>query len=279
VADISKEESTLTELELRNQVVKTAQKYIGCKESDGSHKPIIDLYNSHTPRARGYKLQYADAWCAGFASAVAIACGLTDIIPTEVGCDKQIDLFKKIGRWQEKDSYVPKPGDYAYYDWQDNGSGDNTGSSDHVGIVETCDGKNITVIEGNYSNAVKRRTIKVDGRYIRGFGVPDYDSKPDEVKQEVKEELPKVEAAPAKTQEATTYYSVRLPLLKKGSEGAAVKAMQQLLLAKGYKLPKYGDDSDFGAETEDALKAYQKKNNLEVDGKCGGKTWAALITT
>lgn len=269
----------MTELELRNQVVKTAAKYIGCKESDGSHKKIIDLYNSHKPWARGYKLKYTDAWCAGFASAVAIACGLTDIIPTECGCEKYIELFKKLGSWQEKDSYVPKPGDYAFYDWDDSGNGDNTGYSDHVGIVESCDGKNITVIEGNYSNAVKRRSIKVDGRYIRGFGVPDYASKSNGVQEEVKEEPPKVEVPTAKPQNVTVYYSVRLPLLKNGSEGAAVKAMQHLLLAKGYKLPKYGADAEFGAETEEALKAYQKENGLEVDGKCGEKTWAALITT
>ena len=262
----------MTELELRNKVAKTAAKYIGCNESDGSHKQIIDLYNSHKPWARGYKLKYTDAWCAGFASAVAIECGLTDIIPPECGCQNQIELFKKLGRWQEKDSYVPLAGDYVFYDWQDSGNGDNTGSSDHVGIVEACDGKNITVVEGNYSNAVKRRSIKVDGMYIRGFGIPDYASKANEVKQEVKEETP------AKKPDVTTYYSVRLPLLKKGSKSAAVKAMQTLLLAKCYNLPQYGADGDFGAETETALKAYQKANNLEVDGKCGGKTWAALIT-
>lgn len=263
----------MTELELRSQVVKTAAKYIGCKESDGSHKQIIDLYNSHKPLARGYELKYTDAWCAGFGSAVAIECGLTDIIPTECGCEKQIELFKKLGRWQENDSYVPMSGDYVFYDWQDSGNGDNTGSSDHVGIVEACDGKTITVVEGNYSDSVKRRTIKVDGKYIRGFGVPDYASKANGG-----EEVSKVEETTAKTQSATTYYSVRLPLLKNGSEGAAVKSMQQLLLAKGYKMPKYGADGDFGEETETALKAYQKANNLEVDGKCGAKTWTALIT-
>lgn len=263
----------MTENELRNKVVETARKYLGCKESNGTHKPIIDLYNSHKPWARGYKLKYTDAWCAGFASAVAIECGLTDIIPPEVGCQMQIGLFKEIGRWQENDSYVPKPGDYTFYDWDDSGTGDNTGHSDHVGIVETCDGKNITVIEGNYSNSVKRRSIKVNGRYIRGFGVPDYAGKA----SGVKEELPKVEVKP---QVPTIYYSVRLPLLRMGSNGAAVKAMQQLLIAKGYNFPEHGWTLGvFGGETDTALKEYQKANGLEVDGECGGKTWVALITT
>ena len=156
------------------KVVSIAQSYIGCNGRDGSHKKIIDLYNSHKPLARGYHVKYTDAWCGTFASAVAIQAGLTSIIPTECGCQKHIELFKKLGSWQENDAYVPSPGDYIFYDWQDNGVGDNTGAADHVGIVEKVSGQTITVIEGNYSNSVKRRTLAVNGRYIRGYGVPKY---------------------------------------------------------------------------------------------------------
>lgn len=171
----------------RTQIVAQAQSWIGCKESDGSHKKIIDVYNSHRPKARGYTLKYTDSWCSGFASACAIACNATDIIPTEVGCGKHIALFKKMGIWVEDDAYVPSPGDYIFYDWDDSGKGDNTGGADHVGIVEkVVDGK-ITVIEGNYSNSVKRRTLKVNGKYIRGYGVPKYDE------EAPVEEAPKVE--------------------------------------------------------------------------------------
>lgn len=158
----------------RSTVVKQAQAWIGLKESNGSHKQIIDLYNSHKPLARGYKVKYTDAWCATFVSAVAIKLGYTAIIPTECGCDKQIALFKKLGEWQEKDSYKPSPGDVIYYDWQDSGSGDNTGGADHVGIVEKVSGNTITVIEGNKSDAVGRRTLAVNGKFIRGYGVPKY---------------------------------------------------------------------------------------------------------
>jgi hypothetical protein len=167
----------MTEQEQRQKIVSIAQSYIGCKESDGSHRKIIDLYNSHKPLARGYAVKYTDAWCSTFASAVAIAAGMTDIIPTECGCGKHIELFKKLGSWQENDAYVPKPGDYIFYDWQDSGVGDCTGSADHVGIVEKVSGTSITVIEGNYSDSVKRRTISVNGRYIRGYGVPKYGGK------------------------------------------------------------------------------------------------------
>jgi len=167
----------MTEQELRAKVVSIAQSYLGCKESNGSHKKIIDLYNSHKPLARGYKVKYTDAWCSTFASAVAIAAGLTDIIPTECGCEKHIQLFKAMGIWEENDAHVPSPGDYVFYDWDDNGKGDCTGAADHVGIVEKVSGRSITVIEGNMSNAVGRRTLKVNGRYIRGYGIPQYASK------------------------------------------------------------------------------------------------------
>lgn len=159
---------------LRNTIVKQAQSWLGCKESNGTHKAIIDVYNAHTPLARGYKVKYTDAWCAAFVSAVAIKAGYTAIIPTECSCDKLISLFKTMGCWKEDDSYVPGPGDYIFYDWQDSGAGDNTGSSDHVGIVEKVSGTTITVIEGNYSDMVKRRTMTVNGRYIRGYGLPKY---------------------------------------------------------------------------------------------------------
>lgn len=167
----------MNEQELRAKVVSIAQGWVGCRESNGSHKKIIDIYNSHKPLARGYPVKYTDQWCSTFASAVAIKAGLTDIIPTECGCEKHIQLFKELGSWQENDAYVPSPGDYIFYDWQDNGVGDDTGAADHIGIVEKVSGQTITVIEGNMSNAVGRRTIKVNGRYIRGYGVPKYSAK------------------------------------------------------------------------------------------------------
>lgn len=160
----------------RTKVVAQAQSWLGCKESDGSHRKIIDLYNTQNPRPRSYKVQYTDAWCATFVSAVAVKLGYTRIIPTECSCNYMIKGFQNIGCWVENDAYVPKAGDIIFYDWQDTGSGDNTGSSDHVGIVEKCDGKTITVIEGNMSNKVGRRTLAVNGKYIRGFGVPKYDT-------------------------------------------------------------------------------------------------------
>lgn len=167
----------MTEAQIRKQVVDTAVKYLGCKESDGSHKKIIDIYNNHKPLAAGYVVKYTDSWCATFVSAVSILCGYTDIMPTECSCPRMIELYKKLGRWQESDSYTPKKGDIIMYDWQDSGAGDNTGVADHVGIVVSVSGSSIKVIEGNKDNAVAYRTIQVNGKYIRGYCVPDFASK------------------------------------------------------------------------------------------------------
>ena len=164
----------MTEQELRQKVVNIAASYYGCKESDGSHKKIIDLYNSHTPLACGYKVKYTDAWCSTFVSAVAIQSGLTGIIPTECSCERHIQLFKNIGCWQENDAYVPSPGDCIFYDWDDSGVGDCTGRADHIGIVVSVTGNVVKVIEGNMNNAVGYRNMKVNGKYIRGYGVPKY---------------------------------------------------------------------------------------------------------
>lgn len=162
-----------------SKIVEIARNWVGCKESNGTHKVIIDLYNRHKPLARGYKVKYSDSWCATFVSACAIKAGFTSIIPTECSCVKMIELFKKFNCWVEKDGYIPKAGDIIFYDWNDTGKGDNKGHSDHVGIVERCDGKNIVVIEGNKNESVSRRNIAVNGRYIRGYGVPKYDNEVD----------------------------------------------------------------------------------------------------
>lgn len=159
-----------------NTILDVARRWLGYKESNGSHKKIIDLYNNHKPLARGYKVKYTDSWCATFVSACAIKAGYTDIIPLECSCNKMIERFQKMGRWCENDAHVPSTGDVIFYDWQDSGKGDNKGSSDHVGIVEKVENGKITVIEGNKNDSVARRVLSVNGKYIRGYGLPKYDT-------------------------------------------------------------------------------------------------------
>lgn len=171
-------------LNTRASMIEQAQAWVGRNEADGSFKSIIDTYNSHTPLARGYELKYTDEWCAGFVSAVAIATGNTDNVPLEVSCPRMIQIAQNMGIWQENDGYVPSPADIILYDWDDSGNGDNTANPDHVGIVESVSDGVITVIEGNMSEKVGRRSLDVDGRYIRGFITPEYKAGEDNGPQE-----------------------------------------------------------------------------------------------
>ena len=245
----------------RNDVLQQARAWIGLKESDGSHKKIIDIYNTMSPNLpRGYKLRYTDAWCAGTISALAVACNATDIIPTECSCYYMIEKAKAMGIWVESDAHRPTPGDIIMYDFDDSGKGENTGSPDHVGLVEEVTGDNMVVIEGNYSNSVKRRPIEVNGRYIRGYIVPNYAA------EKATEAAPKKEAG----------VTVELSVLRKGSEGDQVKAVQRMLYALGYNVGPV--DGDFGSKTDAAVRAYQKKKNgLTVDGIVGQQTWNKLL--
>lgn len=163
-------------MKTRNAVVALAQSWVGKNENDGSFKTIIDTYNTYKPHPRGWKLLYTDEWCAGTVAALAIALGYTDIIPIECSCSRMIEIAKSMGIWVENDGYVPKPADFILYDWQDNGKGDNQGNPDHIGTVEKVNGNTITIIEGNYSRAVKHRELQVNGKYIRGYIVPKYDA-------------------------------------------------------------------------------------------------------
>ena len=158
----------------RQTLVQTAQNYLGCNESDGSHEKIIDAYNAFEPNPRDYKVTYEDNWCATFGSAVALEAGMTDIIPMECSCEQQINLFKALDRWQEDECYLPHTGDYIYYVWDEWRSGDCTAWADHVGIVVDTFGPVIQVIEGNKDDAVEYRYIFVNDICIRGFGLPDY---------------------------------------------------------------------------------------------------------
>ena len=164
----------MTEQELRARVCRQAEQWLGCRESDGSHRPIIDLYNRIRPLPRGYKMRYDDPWCAAFVSAVGAACGLTDTILPECGCEPMIALYQAAGRWEEADDAAPRPGDLIFYDWEDSGAGDCVGAADHVGLVTENDDDLLTVIEGNLSDAVGSRKIYAGARFVRGYARPDY---------------------------------------------------------------------------------------------------------
>ena len=55
-------------------------------------------------------------------------------------------------------------------------------------------------------------------------------------------------------------------LIQRWDKGPAVKKIQQALIDAGFSLPRYGADSDFGSETEAAVRSYQSAHGLEANG-------------
>lgn len=256
----------MNEKELRQAFVDKALAYVGVKEGSSQHRGIVNTYNSISPLPQGYKLKYTDSWCAAFVSFVAKECGLLDIIPAECSCPRQIALWQTLGRWKEDDAYVPNVGDIIYYDFDDIGIGNNKGVSDHVGIVVSVSGNSIKVVEGNYSDSVKCRTITVNARYIRGYGLPLFSSL-----------ATSSSTINSKSSLSKGTCQVELSVLRKGSKGQSVKALQAMLVGFGYSCGAAGIDGDFGSGTESAVKKYQKNMGLAVDGIVGRNTWAKLL--
>lgn len=293
----------MNEQKIRELVIATARDYIGRNEDDGSHKQIIDIYNSQRPLPRGYKVKYTDAWCATFVSAIGVKLGMTDILLPECSCPKMITLYKNAGRWEENDAYVPSIGDLMMYDWDDTGRGENKNDPEHVGIVESVSGNKIVVIEGNYFDSVSRREMSVNGKYIRGYCKPNYAKKADKPTP-----APAPKPAPVPTPVPAPTPTAYVP---------SVLEWQKAAIADGYKFPKYGADGKWGSEcesvakkavvkkrtyytnknltrivqkvvgvaadglcgnaTKNAIIAYQKKNGLTADGAVGLNTWKKML--
>ena len=140
----------------------------------------------------------------------------------------------------------------------------------HTGLVYKVDKTYFYTIEGNTSGAsgvvsngggVAKKKYSIcayKGKVL--FGHPKYDTKKETIKSE-KIDLPKLASA--------------APNLKKGSTGTRVKYLQKCLNYLGYK----GKDSktltvdgDFGTNTEHALRVFQKKYGLVIDGIYGSES-------
>lgn len=247
------------------QIIDVMKSWIGMSRSNGTHKPIIDLYNSHKPLARGYAVSYTDDYCDTTVSAAFIKLNAVDLIGgTECGVEEHINILKKKEIWNEDGTIVPKPGYIICYNWDD-ATQPNDGWADHIGIVESVNAKNrtMTVIEGNMSGGVVgERTIPIGWGYIRGYGCPKYAET----------------SGTTAGNQTTTGTSNKKDYLSKGDNGPEVKTMQIMLITVGYPCGSAGADGDFGTNTEKALKNYQKDHKLESDGFYGTKTKVSLET-
>ena len=108
-------------------------------------------------------------WCACFVSWCADQAGLIqkEAVPKFSVCTDGVAWFQAKGKWQSGGS-VPTPGTIIFFDW------DHDGASDHVGIVESCDGTTVNTIEGNSGDAVKQNNYTVNSQSILGYGLVAY---------------------------------------------------------------------------------------------------------
>ena len=108
-------------------------------------------------------------WCACFTSYIAAECGCiqSGICPRSALVDDWVSFYKKQHRWAPG-SYIPHSGDFIIFDW------DLNGSPNHIGIVESCDGKTIHTIEGNSGDVCKRKTYTRGSVFIMGYCLPNY---------------------------------------------------------------------------------------------------------
>lgn len=106
---------------------------------------------------------------------------------------------------------------------------------------------------------------------------PYLESKFSYIAEEVNRRLGGEPPAEKKEEPKESGCTVTLDMLSKGSKGESVKALQILLIGNSYSCGKWGADGDFGADTEKAVKAFQKANGLDVDGIVGIATWSALL--
>lgn len=215
------------------EVLDVARGWLGYSEANGKFKEILDVYNNHKPLARNYKIKTTDHWCDCFVSACAIKAGAVDIIGTEVGCERHIEIFKKKGIWIEDGSVKPQVGDIILFNWDDSNQ-PNDGAADHIGYVEQQYGNTIICIEGNMDEKVGRRPINVGWGYIRGLARPKYAqaSVPVATKPSTKKSIDTI----AREVIRGTWGSGAIrktALIKAGYDYAKVQAKVNEILAKG----------------------------------------------
>ena len=146
-------------------MINTARQYLGINEFQ--KQKLMDYYNSKIypliDNDRKYKIQPNDNWCAMFCSVIAHKIGRTkDNFPFEVSVFYMTRNAKKMGIFTT-DLNKAQVNDLVVYDWKADGT------LNHVGILQEIGTDYIKVLEGNYSNTVKVRTVKMPNSEVYGY--------------------------------------------------------------------------------------------------------------
>ena len=158
----------------RDRVVQSAAALVGVQGGSEQHRLLVEDYNRIRPLPVGYAVKETDDWCDIFVTVVFQRQGLSELIGRECGVERHIQIFKRLGIWNEDGNSTPKAGDIITFNWDQN-SQQNDGWADHIGIVEKVENGIIHTIEGNSTNnQVQRKTYRIGHGNIRGFASPLY---------------------------------------------------------------------------------------------------------
>lgn len=222
------------------------------------------------------------AWCDvfvdwSFVQAYGVEAALTlTFQPTKAsqncgaGCKYSRQYYQKHGRLFNE----PEPGDQVFFYSKDKST------ISHTGLVYAVDNFYIYTVEGNTSSAsgvvanggaVAKKKYKRSYDRLAGFGRPDYGMT---ISEPVKPST--------SGRSETTSYKLGDRTLKKGDKGNDVAALQSSLLLLDYNLGNYGVNKDgvdgsFGTKTDTAVRSFQSNHSLEIDGKYGKKSHAAML--
>ena len=157
----------------RDRVLRAAASLVGVRGGTAAHHQLVNDYNSVKPLPVGYAVKTTDDWCDIFVTTVFQREGLSGLIGRECGVERHIQIFKRLGIWNENGASTPKAGDIITFNWDQNNQ-PNNGFADHIGIVESVSNGIIHTIEGNSNNQVRRNTYRIGHGNIRGFATPRY---------------------------------------------------------------------------------------------------------
>ena len=157
----------------RDRVLRAAASLVGVRGGTVAHHQLVNDYNSVRPLPVGYAVKDSDDWCDVFVTTIFQREGLSGLIGRECGVERHIQIFKRLGIWNENGASTPKAGDIITFNW-DQDSQPNNGFADHIGIVESVSNGIIHTIEGNSGNQVRRNTYRIGHGNIRGFATPRY---------------------------------------------------------------------------------------------------------
>ena len=157
----------------RDRVLRAAASLVGVRGGSAAHQQLVNDYNSVRPLPVGYAVKNTDDWCDVFVTTIFQREGLSDLVGRECGVERHIQIFKRLGIWNEDGGSTPKAGDIITFNW-DQDSQPNNGFADHIGIVESVSNGIIHTIEGNSNDQVRRKTYRIGHGNIRGFASPRY---------------------------------------------------------------------------------------------------------